>query len=486
MSFDLTALTQTNILVIGDVMLDRYIWGDVNRISPEAPMPIVQISKKSENAGGAGNVAANLAALECSVALIGVCGADAAGESIKMILHEKGIENLVHVDSSRQTITKTRIMAQRQQLLRLDKEELQVLPLELSERLLECFERKLPNCQAVIISDYGKGMLQTPDFCEYIISLCRKYDIFVLADPKGKDWMRYQGANCVTPNLAEFNLIAESISNRKRNGLKAAAKGIRQRFNLDWLMVTLGSKGMFLAGPKNISFQIPVIAQEVYDVSGAGDTVIASLAAGLACGMDFPEAAKLANTASGVAVGKIGVQPVTQSELHNALRITGIGSTATSPVKIASSDSARIQVRIWRKAGIKVVFTNGCFDLLHPGHLSLLHQACALGDRLVVGLNTDASVKRLKGSDRPILPEQGRVSLISALSCVDLVVLFNDDTPLSLIKLLQPDILVKGADYQLDEVIGRDMVESYGGKVYLAPILEGYSTTEITNKVLSV
>jgi len=483
MNINLDKLSQTNILVIGDVMLDRYAWGRVKRISPEAPVPVVLVQEKTEVLGGAGNVAANLKGLGSSVCLLGVCGADETGKCLKIMLDKKEIEHHLLIDPSRPTITKTRVMAQGQQLFRLDEEDVQLFSSELQEEMLAVFKEKLLWCQAVIVSDYGKGLSQTPNMCQTIIQLCRGHNIPVLIDPKGNDWERYKGATSVTPNRAELELIAGEPVDGDEEKLFALAKTVRARFSLDSLLVTLGAKGMCLEGPESPAFLIPAKAREVYDVSGAGDTVIATLAVGLAAGLPFPAAVELANVAAGIVVGKLGTQPITFAELKAGLRINNLNGHGDTPAKLAPLESAALQMQAWRTDQKRIVFTNGCFDLLHPGHVHLLNEAKALGDKLVVGLNSDASIKKLKGTNRPILQEQERASLVSALSSVDLVVIFEEDTPLDLIEALRPDILVKGSDYSLDTVVGREVVESYGGKVALIALMEGLSTTGLISRI---
>ncbi len=485
MPFDCNLFSQTQILVVGDVMLDRYNWGEVRRISPEAPVPVVRVLEKSMVLGGAGNVAANLAGLGCSVDVIGLCGDDQAGELLNNLFSEKNIKAFLIEDKLRTTTTKTRIMAKGQQLFRLDEEVPGPVTSDIAGKVITAIEKRIPSCQAVILSDYGKGLLQSKDLCNNIIDLCRKQDLPIIVDPKGADWDRYQKATAVTPNTAELTLVTKLTLERDEKVLASAARDVRQRFNLDWLLVTRGPKGMYLTGPDNLELQIPAMAREVFDVSGAGDTVIATLSAGLATGLPFPDAADLANTAASIVVGKLGTQPVTKAELESVIRMNDARNQTPGHVYPIPLDTARIQVKSWRASGNRIVFTNGCFDLLHPGHINLLHQARALGDRLVIGLNTDASVKRLKGEKRPILSETDRASMLNALECVDLVVLFDEDTPIELIKTLKPEILVKGADYKPEEVVGREEVESFGGKVCLVELLEGYSTTGIANKVLS-
>jgi D-beta-D-heptose 7-phosphate kinase/D-beta-D-heptose 1-phosphate adenosyltransferase len=376
-------------------------------------------------------------------------------------------------------------MAQGQQLIRLDEENPEPIGPKLSERLFSAIKEKLADCQAVILSDYGKGIFQAPFLCRRIIDLCRKKNLPVLVDPKGTDWERYRNATAVTPNTSELKSVAGITTNINEKDFQKAAKSIEKNFDLDWLLVTRGAKGMSLFGADGTFLKIPAVALEVFDVSGAGDTVIATVTAALAAGFSFPEAAGIANSAAGIVVGKLGTQPVTAVELEAALQLDEKKRRASGGIHTTTLTGARIMVKSWRSSGKKIVFTNGCFDLLHPGHINLLHQARSFGDRLVIGLNTDSSIKRLKGDLRPILSEQDRAAILNALDCVDLVVLFDEDTPLELIKNLKPDVLVKGADYKLEEVVGGEFVESYGGEVRLVQLLAGYSTTGLANKVLS-
>ncbi|MBW1893173.1 MAG: bifunctional D-glycero-beta-D-manno-heptose-7-phosphate kinase/D-glycero-beta-D-manno-heptose 1-phosphate adenylyltransferase HldE [Deltaproteobacteria bacterium] len=477
--FNQDIFSKNNVLVIGDVMLDRYQWGEVKRISPEAPVPVVKVLGKTEVPGGAGNVALNLSGLGCPVCLIALCGADEAGDRLKQILDAKGINTVFKVDASRLTTTKTRVMANNQQLFRLDEEKSEQTSPAISQEIIKHFKENLPSCRAVVMSDYGKGVLSSPEVCEQIISMCKNAKIQVVVDPKGRDWERYRGVTCVTPNTTELELASGSETEGNEQALLDCAKYVKDRFGLENLLVTRGPEGMCLVMNNNEIETISAESREVFDVSGAGDTVIATLAAGLAAGFSIFEAARIANTAAGIVVGKLGTQPVTFSELDMAFGRNGSDKNAA---KIFTLDAALIQIQAWRAAGKKIVFTNGCFDLLHPGHIDLLNQASSFGDCLIIGLNTDASVKRLKGGGRPILNEHDRAAILGALESVNMVVLFDEDTPLALIKALSPDILVKGADYRPEEVAGRDIVESYGGELRLVKLLEGYSTTRIADR----
>ncbi len=483
MPFDIEIFADCHVLVIGDVMLDRYVWGDVSRISPEAPVPVVLVKEKAEVLGGAGNVAANVAGLGCTVSLIGICGNDTNGKQLKQLVKNKGINEYLFMDHVFKTISKVRVMAQDQQLIRLDEEEVASPSPDIQEQIFSTVKETLPQVNAVILSDYNKGFSHSHGLCQRIIKLCSEFKVPVIVDPKGKKWDKYCGATCITPNSAEFDdVVGDSFC--QENELIDAATSLRERFNLDWLLVTRGSHGMSLISRDNSVVKIHAKAREVYDVSGAGDTVVATLASAVGAGMSFPDAAVLANTAASIVVGKLGTQPVNKEELQVALKVEdNEGQLFNSKFKTVSLATALLQLKSWRSSGEKIVFTNGCFDLLHPGHINLLHEARALGDRLIIGLNADVSIKELKGDNRPILSEQDRAAILSALECVDLVILFSEETPLHLITNIQPDILVKGADYQIREVVGRDVVESYGGVVKLVSLTAGYSTTNIEKKI---
>ena len=475
---NLSDFEKISVLVAGDVILDRYLWGRVSRISPEAPVPIVKVESRTYRLGGAANVAANLAALGCRVSLLGTKGSDGFGERLSQLLDENRIEDhLITMAPPRPTITKTRVMSQGQQLLRLDEEETGPFGPEESKALLDRAFELIEKSDVVILSDYGKGVLDGL-CCSALIRSARGKKVPILVDPKGRNWTKYDGATCITPNTAELELVTgKQIVSEET--LMDAGRELTEKLRIDRLLVTRGPKGMALFSRDNPPVVIPTQARDVFDVSGAGDTVIATTAAGIGAGMDWPDAARLANIAAGIVVGKVGTNPIRAEELALALRQGQDGSQR----KICDLASAVFTVNAWRAMGDSIVFTNGCFDILHAGHIRLLHAAAPKGQRLVVGLNSDSSVKRIKGMHRPILPQQDRASLLAALGCVDMVVIFEEDTPLDLIEALRPDVLVKGADYTREAVVGHELVEGWGGRVVLAPLIENLSTTGIVERV---
>lgn len=473
----LSAFRDIDILVVGDVMLDHYLWCRANRISPEAPVPVVRVEEKTSVLGGAANVAANVAGLGCRVALLGTVGDDEAGRMLGSKLVEASIADHLLMDSCKPTTSKTRVLAQGQQLIRLDEEDPGPIADAIAQELMVSVEKLLAGKQAVICSDYGKGLL-AGDICRDIIALCRRRQVPVLIDPKGKDWGRYRGATCVTPNEPELAVMADGPISTEADLVREAVK-VQKQFDLQHLLVTRGARGMMLIDNRSEAKVIAAKPREVFDVSGAGDTVIALLAAGVAAGFGWLKAAQIANAAAGVVVGKVGTHAINLDELQVALRLDEVGSLH----KIHTLADAKMRVDSWRTAGETIVFTNGCFDLLHVGHVKLLQAAAREANRLVVGLNSDASVTRLKGPERPILNQHDRASILAALECVDMVTIFDEDTPLQLIESLRPDVLVKGADYSIDRVVGREVVEGFGGKVVLVPLAAGSSTTSIVQAI---
>jgi D-beta-D-heptose 7-phosphate kinase / D-beta-D-heptose 1-phosphate adenosyltransferase len=466
------SLRRARVLCVGDVMLDHYIYGRVERVSPEAPIPVLRIEHEVKKLGGAGNVVANLHSLGAQACAAAVTGDDAAGGEIGELLAAlDGVDAQLLAEAGRVTTVKTRYIAETQQLLRADRERAAPLGAAVRATLLEKVHDALASCPVVALSDYAKGVF-ADGFAAEIIAAARAAGRIVIVDPKGTDYSRYRGATLIKPNRRE---LAEATQQSVESAadIAAAARSLIAAHGFDAVLVSLSREGMLLVESAGAAHALAAEAREVFDVSGAGDTVVATLAAALASGAPLHEAARLANVAAGIVVAKVGTAAVHGDELAAAL----LDRDALMTSKRLPLASALDRVARWRRSGLAVGFTNGCFDLLHPGHVSLLREARAACDRLVVGLNSDASVARLKGPGRPAQAEEARAQVLSSLASVDLVVVFNEDTPRDLIAALRPDVLVKGADYRLDQVVGADIVESYGGKVLLAEIVPGHSTT---------
>jgi len=477
----LPQFTKSQVLVIGDVMLDRYVWGRVDRISPEAPIPVLRIERTAAMLGGAGNVVRNIAALNAQTFFVGLVGDDLAGKDILDLLKilPGAMPHLVS-DSTRNTTIKTRFVAGVQQLLRAD-DETGTIPNALKSDELAKKVATLPLAAknaAIVLSDYGKGVLSDA-VLHAAIDKAQKLKLPLIVDPKGRDFGRYRGATVVTPNRKEL-AEATGMPVDTDAAIVAAAQHLIKTCGLGAVLVTRSEQGMTLVVRDQAPLHLSAEAREVFDVSGAGDTVAANLATGLAAGMSLADAAALANVAAGIVVGKIGTASVTADELQQKLTELHV---ATAGTKVADAATAAAKAAAWRSAGLKVGFTNGCFDLLHPGHVQLLTEAASACDRLIVGMNDDASVRRLKGADRPIQLFPARSAVLAALEMVDLVVGFEEDTPLNLITGLRPDVLIKGADYSKAQVVGATEVESWGGKVVLAQLLPGHSTTATVKKL---
>lgn len=468
------------VLVVGDLMLDRYLWGQVERISPEAPVPVVRVDHKSHVAGGAANVAANLSALGCAVSVVGLLGTDEEGRHLLDLLQSLGIETTgILTTPDRPTTSKTRIVGGRQQMLRLDVERGSALNSELTQQVLAGVEAHISGSTAIVLSDYGKGLLNEP-VCQTTIGRARTLGLPVFIGPKGLNYERYRGCELVSPNRIEL-AAATSTDPADLDVLLQKGERLRATLGVRRLVVTLGELGIALLDPTGVH-RFPALAREVFDVSGAGDTVLATIAAGLAAGLDLHDALRLANLAAGIVIGKVGTVPISREELMGGL---ASDRDLHQPEKVCSRETLLQRVVQWRLAGQRIVFTNGCFDLFHTGHLALLEQAKREGDRLVVALNTDCSVRALKGPGRPIVSEDARAKLVAALPHVDAVVLFNEETPLSLIRAVRPHVLVKGGDYTEDEVVGGHDTRSWGGKVRLIPFVDGSSTTAILKKAMA-
>ena len=472
-------LARTSVMVIGDVMLDRYVYGTVERISPEAPIPILTVEREVAMPGGAGNVVRNLTALGAAVAFISVVGDDQAGSDLTgLIGGQPGVEPWLLVQGGRDTTVKTRFVSQGQQLLRSDREETAPINAKLAERMLRIAGDTLAATSVAVLSDYRKGVL-AGDVPAQLIAAAHQTGRKVIVDPKGPDYARYAGADVVTPNRRELG-EATGMPVDTEAGIVAAATALRDAHGFGAVLVTRAEDGMTLVGPDGAQ-HFPAEAAEVFDVSGAGDTVVATLAAGLAAGLDLKVAVRLANIAAGVVVAKVGTAVAREADLLGVLTPQG-GALR----KIVTREVAAEQLERWRRKGWRTGFTNGCFDLLHPGHVHLLEQARGQCDRLVVGLNSDASVRRLKGNSRPVQPEAARAAVLASLAAVDLVCIFDEDTPEQTLEALRPELLVKGADYTLQSVVGAELVRGWGGRVWLAELLPGFSTTATVQRIAAV
>jgi D-beta-D-heptose 7-phosphate kinase/D-beta-D-heptose 1-phosphate adenosyltransferase len=486
----LTKFPSLRILVIGDLMLDKYMWGEVSRISPEAPVPIVRKRRETFNAGGAANVAMNVAGLGAHAAVIGLTGNDAENKTLIYLLNQAGIntEGIV-VSKHRPTTLKFRVVGGRQQMLRIDVEDSAELSNEEECQLLDSISAQLTQkvkqpTSAIVISDYGKGVL-CEKICQYAISKAKSLGIPVFVDPKGSNYDKYYGATTISPNKGEL-AMATGVDINDTSALILGGQILRDKLKLEFLTFTRSEQGITIIEENNIQ-HAPAMAREVFDVSGAGDTVIATMALSLASGLSRLQAIQLANLAAGIVVGKVGTVPIRLAELQASLAAvlpTTDAKTIRPPeqTKILELAQAFEQVTHWRANGEKIVFTNGVFDIIHAGHVTYLEQARAKGTYLILGLNSDASVRRNKGDQRPINSLADRARVLAALQSVDMIVVFEEDTPLNLILALHPDVLVKGADYSLENVIGAKEVLSWGGEVALIPLLEGRSTTNIIAK----
>jgi len=466
-------------LVVGDLMLDEYLWGKTERISPEAPVQVVDVLREELRLGGAGNVVNNLVALGAQVAVCSVVGEDSNGSALLDDFARRTVSaEAVFRDPLRRTSRKTRVVASNQQIVRIDRESREPLSTEMEERVCAWIGSQAERFNVILVSDYLKGVL-TPRVLQAIITAASTRNIPVLVDPKGTDFSRYNGATLLTPNRKEAE-AASGIAITDSASLEQAANLILERAGLNHLLITRSEEGMSLFSRSAEAVHIPTVAREVFDVSGAGDTVLASLAVGVAAGLGMDQAARLANIAAGIAVGKLGTSTVSPDEIINAVALTHSDSDS----KIKNLDTLTAVIAAEKGRGKTVVFTNGCFDLLHAGHVKYLQKARKLGDLLIMGLNSDASVRRLKGDKRPLIGEEERAHILAALDCIDYVVLFDQDTPLELITALKPNILVKGGDYTPEGVVGKEVVEAYGGRVELITFVDGKSTTNIIEKIL--
>jgi len=458
------------VLVAGDLMLDRYWVGDSSRISPEAPVPVVRVSGSEERAGGAGNVALNIASLGGQAIVVGVTGRDEPADQLQALLESAGVECLFDRIKDFTTVTKLRVLSRHQQLIRLDFED----GTEPSTQgMLERFEQTLGRCDVVVLSDYGKGTLTDP---QPFIKAARSARKPVLVDPKGHEFERYRQATMITPNLAEFEAVVGPCADEAE--LVRKGEALVKQLKVGGLLITRSEQGMTLLQKGKKAVHLGAHAREVFDVTGAGDTVIAVLAASLAAGLDFPGATSLANTAAGVVVGKLGTGSVTVHELRR-----GQHDSEDTGYGLVSQEQLIQVVEDARAHGETIVMTNGCFDVLHAGHVGYLEEARRLGDRLIVAVNDDDSVRRLKGADRPLNNVEQRMAVLASLSAVDWVVPFSEDTPESLICRTAPDVLAKGGDYRVEDIAGHECVLERGGRVEILAYREGYSTSGFIDRV---
>ena len=476
-----STFASVHVVVLGDAMLDRFVFGDVQRVSPEAPIPIFLFRHDELALGGAGNVARNVARMGGHATLIGVIGEDTTGAALAAAAsREAGLTASLAVDASRRTTLKTRFVAQGQQLLRVDEEVAAAVAAAVSRDLRQRVEAAMGGANALILSDYAKGVLGQ-DTIAAALSVARRSGAIVVVDPKSRDLHRYAGATVITPNSLEASQ-ATGINCEDDEGAARAGRAIAAMTGCSAVVITRGARGMTVLCDAQDAGRIAHLRTEVrqvYDVSGAGDTVVAALAHALAAGAPIEKSAQIANLAAGIAVGKIGTAAVEAAELRRAINAAAV---LAHDAKIVDLETAAGIARSWRLHSQRVVLTNGCFDLLHPGHTTLLRKAKAMGDKLVVAMNSDESIHRLKGPGRPVQNEAARAVVMASIAPVDLVVIFPQDTPLRVIEAIRPDVLVKGADYTIDEIAGREVVEAYGGRVALVPLEKGYSTSSAIRK----
>lgn len=479
LAHQLETLPSQHILVIGDIMLDRFMYGQVDRISPEAPIPVMRFLREAAMLGGAGNVVRNLTSLGQKADMVAVIGSDAAGfEVAKLLSQDEAVTSHLLTDPTRPTTVKSRFIAGVQQIMRCDVERTDALSPEMEKHIATRLRMAVPNCAAIILSDYAKGVL-TNAIIRDAIMLGLEFKKPVVIDPKGRDYKRYAGAQVITPNRKELAEATGQTIKTVEDAAKAAQE-LLQKYNFGAVLAKLGGDGVCLVRAQHEPVHFKATAREVYDVSGAGDTVIAAFVTALAGGQTMEDAARLSNEAGSLVVSKIGTATVTCDELKKALRRSEMQEIDD---KVVSLGNALEVVERWRRQGLNIGFTNGCFDLIHPGHISLLQQARRACDRLVVGLNSDSSVKKLKGESRPVQNEKARATVLASLSPVDLVIIFAEDTPIELIRALRPNVLVKGADYSKEQVVGGKDVESWGGHIVLAKLEEGQSTTNTIGRM---
>ena len=478
MNIDIAKFNKTRLLVIGDLMIDEYVWGDVDRISPEAPVQVVAVQNQDYTLGGSGNVINNLITLGARAAVLGVVGKDTDGKLLIDQLDAIGADTggVIQIQG-RHTTKKTRIIAEHQQVLRVDRETKKQVSSQTLNRLIKNAENIIPDIDVILVSDYGKGLLNR-SMIKSLVQIAKAHGKTVIADPKGLDFSKYTGVDLLTPNRKEASLASgREITDTET--LTEVGRHLLVKSGIEKLLITCGKDGMVLFEKDHIPFKIDTIAREVYDVSGAGDTVLAVIGLAIAAGHPFREAVSLANTAAGIVVGKIGTAAVSQKELLEALKLSAGAPTPKHKILKEISELCRKL----QKRGKRIVLTNGCFDLLHVGHIKLFSDSKNLGDVMIVALDDDDSVRRLKGPSRPVIGAAERVRILSALDSVDHVLVFATSDLDKVIESIRPDILTKGSNYDSEKVLGRDIVEGYGGRVELIPVTAGISSTQIINAI---
>ncbi len=481
MNPDFSAFERCRLLVVGDLMLDEYVWGQVERISPEAPVPVVSVLNEEFTLGGAANVARNLSLLGARVAVAGVVGAGPQGSRLRSELTKLGVEvGAVVEEPGRPTTLKTRIIAEHQQVLRIDRETTRAISKASEQALMSRALERVPDVDVVLISDYGKGVISRA-LIDSLSAKARAAGKLTIADPKGMDFSKYAGLTLITPNKKEAALAA-GIDVRDEPGLLAAGQRLLETVAIDKLLITCGKDGMVFFERGAVPLKIGTRARQVYDVSGAGDTVVAMLGLGLAAGLSYPDAIRMANAAAGVVVGKVGTAGASRAELTEALQ----PSADPSVIKHRSLNELADIARQLRRKGRRIVLTNGCFDLLHVGHIRLFTVSKTMGDVLIVAVDDDASVRKLKGAGRPLIRATERVRILSAMDSVDYVVVFPTQELERVLEAVRPDVLTKGSNYETDEVLGREMVERYGGRVALIPVTESVSASRIIDTIRKV
>lgn len=473
----LPKIKNKKILILGDLMLDEHIWSKVNRVSPEAPVPVADVQSISLVPGGCGNVAANVKTLGATPILVSVIGKDSSGAKLLNALkvQEINIDNII-VDQFRPTILKSRIIANSQHVVRVDREEKNEIESHLKKAALASLKKLVPTCDAIVISDYGKGMA-SKELCKALIKFAKKHKKPIAVDPKGTNYNKYRSATIITPNLKEAKKAAK-IFESNEVAIQRMGSQLLSKNGTKYILITRGKDGMTLFGKTKKPQNVAAVPKEVYDITGAGDTVIATLTLALSAKIDILDAVILANFAASVAVSKIGTTPVAYEELEERLE-----DKSHISQKIRNRRELKVVIEKEKKLGKKIVFTNGCFDVLHLGHIRYLKEAKKHGDILVIGLNSDTSVKKLKGKNRPYTPELERAEILAALECVDYITVFSENTPVELISLLKPDVHVKGGDYQKKDLPEAKVVKKYGGKVVIVREIKGKSTTKLIEKV---